>query len=287
MKRDLAIGMCTALFISAAHAEVPRWVVSDADSTMTLFPTIHILPDDLDWESEAMLTALNNAEEVWFELLPSEVNDQALMQQLAIKHGLSPQLPLSKRLDKETYGKFSQVATELGLAPAQLGPMRPWLAGVTLAVTDLIRDGFSPDAGVEMVLAKKVDSDRHRGLETADQQLGFFASLSPEVEKAFLIQTIDEIGKNAEELRGLATAWADGDVSRIEALILTSIRDVSTELYETLIVARNEAWAERLTLELQGSGTDFVAVGGGHLVGADGLPGLLAARGYKVEGPGF
>lgn len=287
MRRLLTSGASLFLAAGSAWAEPPRWVVRDADSTMTLFPTIHILPDDLSWQSEPLMRALTEADEVWFELVPSEMKNQALMQELTIKFGISPDVPLSERLDTETYAKFSKAAEGLGLSPEQLEPMRPWLAGLTLAVTDLMRDGFNPEAGVEMVLSEEVPAERHRGLETAEEQLGFFASLPPEVEKAFLIQTIDEIGKNADDLRRLAEAWADGDVSGIEDMILSGIRDVSQELYDTLIITRNKAWAQRLEVEMEGSGTDFVAVGGGHLVGEQGLPALLAQRGYEVEGPGF
>jgi len=34
---------------------------------------------------------------------------------------------------------------------------------------------------------------------------------------------------------------------------------------------------------MKGSGTDFIAVGAGHLVGEDGVPAMLKARGYDVK----
>jgi hypothetical protein len=48
-------------------------------------------------------------------------------------------------------------------------------------------------------------------------------------------------------------------------------------------VRRNEAWVETLLRELEGSGTDFVAVGAGHLLGAEGLVERLRAQGVRVE----
>jgi len=54
-------------------------------------------------------------------------------------------------------------------------------------------------------------------------------------------------------------------------------------LYNVMFKNRNEAWAETLDLEMQGSGVDFVAVGAGHLVGEDSVPQMLMERGYKVE----
>jgi hypothetical protein len=54
-------------------------------------------------------------------------------------------------------------------------------------------------------------------------------------------------------------------------------------LFEVVFVRRNEAWVETLLRELEGSGTDFVAVGAGHLLGAEGLVERLRAQGVRVE----
>ncbi|MEM1381072.1 MAG: TraB/GumN family protein [Pseudomonadota bacterium] len=269
-----------------AYAQPPMWVVSDDDSTLTLIPTIHILPDETEWRSAQMQQAIDAAEEVWFEVLPAQLNDEVLIRRLMRRYGVSKDVTLPERLGEETYQRLAELTAELGIPIENLASFRPWLVAVTLAVKDLTRDGFSPDAGVEAVLARDVPVDKHRGLETLDQQLGFFATFSPELEEAFLVQTMDEIGKGAEQLRQLVDAWSKGDVSAIETLIITNIRDVSEELYTTLLVERNKAWTEKIIAELDGSGTDLVAVGAGHLVGADGVPEMLRKRGYRVSGPG-
>jgi uncharacterized protein YbaP (TraB family) len=55
-------------------------------------------------------------------------------------------------------------------------------------------------------------------------------------------------------------------------------------LYDALLKRRNLAWADRLAQELaDGSGVELVNVGALHMVGDDGLPALLAARGFTVE----
>lgn len=263
----------------------PFWTVSDADSTMILFPTIHILPDGLEWRSEEMDAALADAGEVWFEVSQAELTDQALVQAITAEFGLSPDRPLSERLDEETYAEFSRAAEGLGIPPQQIDAFRPWLAAVTLSVVDLQRAGFNPAAGVETILAAGVEDERERSLETAREQFGFFGGLSEEVEIAFLKSTLAEMERAPEQLRDFAEAWAGGDISTLEGFVVDNIRRVSEDLYQVLLVQRNENWADILERELEGSGTDFVAVGAGHLVGEDGLPTLLEARGYTVTGP--
>jgi uncharacterized protein YbaP (TraB family) len=273
--------------MASSEGGAPFWTVSDENSTVTLFPTIHFLPEDLEWRSAEMEEALAEAEEVWFEVLPAQLNDQAAMQRILPQYGLSPDMPLSERLDEETYARLETVATDLGLPMAQMEPMRPWLAAVTITAMDLMRDGFQPGSGVEMVLGQEVDDSREKAFETVEEQFGFFANLDPEVEVAFLESTLEDIDNGQEELREFAEDWAQGDVSGLEDFIITGIRDVSEDLYQVLLVERNRRWTDALVTELEGSGTDFVAVGAGHLIGEDGVPEMLAARGYTVEGPGF
>ena len=53
---------CSGAKESSTQSELPpqppMWVVSDADSEITLYPTIHILPDGVTWKSEAMTCLL-------------------------------------------------------------------------------------------------------------------------------------------------------------------------------------------------------------------------------------
>ncbi|MEM1409628.1 MAG: TraB/GumN family protein [Pseudomonadota bacterium] len=260
-------------------------MVTDDDSRVVLFPTIHILPPELEWQDQSIKDALFRADEVWFELLPSEATNERRMQQLAVKYGVDPQGSLKDKLDDKTYKEFSLAARRLGMLPEQLDTLRPWLAAITLITADLIADGFDPGAGAEMVLAQQVPVSKHRAFETADEQLALFAALSPELELALLQQTLEEIGRSGSELRQLATAWSEGDLSSLEELTIRSLKDVSEELYQSLLVRRNEAWAEQLAEEMKGSGDVFIAVGGGHLVGDDSLPKLMKSRGYAVVGP--
>ena len=54
-------------------------------------------------------------------------------------------------------------------------------------------------------------------------------------------------------------------------------------LYDALLKRRNEAWAEALAAEMDKPGVELVAVGALHMAGADGLPALMAARGFQVR----
>ena len=54
------------------------------------------------------------------------------------------------------------------------------------------------------------------------------------------------------------------------------------ELREALMDGRNRAWVERIAAAIAAGSKPFVAVGAAHMLGAQGLPALLAERGYTV-----
>jgi hypothetical protein len=80
----------------------------------------------------------------------------------------------------------------------------------------------------------------------------------------------------------MTAAWERGDLDTLERFVVDNMREHYPELYATLFVERNGAWVDTLVRELEGAGVDFVVVGAGHLLGADGLLAQLRARGYAV-----
>jgi uncharacterized protein len=61
---------------------------------------------------------------------------------------------------------------------------------------------------------------------------------------------------------------------------------VAPASYRRLIIERNARWARLLARVARNQpGVTVVVVGAGHLVGPAGVPSLLRARGFRVEGP--
>jgi uncharacterized protein YbaP (TraB family) len=77
-------------------------------------------------------------------------------------------------------------------------------------------------------------------------------------------------------------AWQSGNEEELDKLINQTMKAKNEEVWTEIILRRNERFADKIGDRLQGSGTAFVAVGAGHLCGSDGLPQLLARRGFTV-----
>ncbi len=291
-KAFTAVLAALAQFGGCASGEAQRaapgpalFVARDADSTLYLYGTIHLRRAGDPWGSAAVDAALGASEEIWTELEMTPEND-ARVQQLALQMGMAPAgRGLSTWLSPEEAERLSQTAQRLGLQPQALEPMQPWLAGLTLTILPMVQAGYDPNAGVDRAIDAFGDAHgKHmRAFETPEQQLGFFAGLSPDVQRQMLLEAIDEAEKGPAVLDELSAAWERGEIDMLERLLNDDLRAEYPEVYAALISQRNAAWIATLTAELQGSGVDFVAVGAAHLVGDDGLVAQLRARGVRVE----
>lgn len=273
--------------LAVEEAAPAMWRVTDADSDYVLFGTFHILPPGLNWRGDALNAAFENADAIYFEVDADTPEAAQKTVNTVMMQGFNKQgVTLSGMLEPTDTQKLKEITGEVGLPFAAIDPMRPWYAFLTLSVQFIVNQGFDPGAGADMILSKEAKAAHKnvRFFETIDQQLGFFTTLTPEVEKDLLVLTIHDWDKQESEFDELFRAWAKADTGLIDEQMNEDMRKQAPEAYEKLIVARNKAWAEELDAALKAeSGTGFVAVGAAHLVGGKtSLPALLAAKGYTV-----
>lgn len=277
------VGGLVLLFSGAAFAEPAIWAVRDRDSTVFLFGTIHVMKPGTEWRSRRFDDAFKGADQLILEVDNPE--DQAAVLPLIREHGLSPDRPLSVLLSAEDLARLDAAAQSVGLRAAQLDPMRPWLASLSLAAAPLRRAGYDPASGIDPVLRADALAAGMTiaGLETLDQQVRLLAGFPEEGQLAYLLRSLDDFDDGAAQLERLVEAWLAGDVVAIEQIGLRPMREVGERVYQALLVERNRAWADRISLILDDTGTAFIAVGALHLAGEDSVQRMLEDRDLTVE----
>jgi uncharacterized protein YbaP (TraB family) len=265
-----------------ARADPAMWVVRDADSTLYLLGTSHMVKPGTAWRSDKLDAAFAASEDVWLET--SGLDETVKVQALVIRLGLDPKHPLSTKLTPEIDVRLKEVAAQAGVDGRILQPMRPWLAALTIVATPLLKAGYDPKQGVDQVLERDTAAanKKLRTFETPEEQIKFFANLPQEVELAFLSQSLVEAETVISSIEQMTAAWLAGDVEGLDADLMAQMQAEAPEIYDALIVQRNAAWTDALAKRLEGKGTSFVAVGAAHLSGAEGLPERLKARGFEV-----
>jgi len=259
------------------------WVIRDADSTLYLFGTVHVLRPTTAWGSPRVDAAFDSADQIWFEI--SNPDDQAAIVPLIQQRGISPDRPLSSLLTAEEMTALNAAAAAAGMPAGQIDVFRPWFAGLVLSIAPSLKAGYDPQSGVETILKARAEAAGKpiSGLETIDKQVGILAGLSEADQLAFLRSLLEAWEDATVELDRMVGAWATGDVALLEEIAVDEMQAESPVIYDALLVRRNTDWANQIQTMLEGSGTVFIAVGAAHLAGDDSVQEILEARGVDVE----
>lgn len=271
-----------AIAQTTVDADPALWVVKDADTTVYLFGTVHVLKPGLSWFDEGVKAAYDKSGEVVLELIQP---DAATMQAAVMAKAVDADgPPLTQKLSPDAAAAYGEALGSLGMPPAALDKFEPWFAAMTLAVLPLQKFGYDPNSGVEKTLAATVKADGKTlgALETLDQQLGFFDSLPEPLQIEFLESTVEGMPQFEKMMGDMVSLWAKGDAEGLAVLMNDAMRE-TPELAKLLLADRNARWAEWVDARMDKPGTVFVAVGAGHLAGPDSVQAMLRKRGIKTE----
>jgi uncharacterized protein YbaP (TraB family) len=206
------------------------------------------------------------------------------MQPLILQLGIDAAHPLSSRLTPDQLAKLNKAAAGVPGGEAMLEPMKPWLAGMMLSLAPVMQAGYDPNTGVELQLKPEfTKADKPvKGFETMEQQIHYFADMSDKAQLDFLVSELDDADTAVDKFKELVAAWYSGDTNKLDALNNADFRGKYPDLFQLLVVKRNQNFVTQIQHLIKGDGVTFVAVGVGHLVGKDGVPAMLEKQGYKV-----
>jgi uncharacterized protein YbaP (TraB family) len=265
---------------AASDADPALWVVKDADTTIYLFGTIHVLRPGLSWFDEAVRKAFDSSATLVLEMVEP---DAATQQKVVLAKAFDPAAaPLTTQLPPNYRAAFAKAMADGGMAAATYDRMRPWFASITLSILPVEKLGYDPANGPEKVLvqAARAAGKQVAGLETFAGQLGLFDGLSHAAQLRLLESTLDELPDAPGTMARMVDDWARGDPEALAGEMNDSLKD-SPEVADALLVQRNRRWAGWIAQRMKTPGTVFVAVGAGHLAGPQSVQRQL--RAYRLK----
>lgn len=274
-----------ALNAAPAAALPPVWTVRDADSEIVIFGSVHVLPEGLQWRPFALDKALSQADDLWFETPVDEASSLAALRESSTYGFLANDKSLSPMLSRVGRARLAKVAAALEIPLERLERMRPWYAELTLSAALYNESGAGVAQGVEQTLSRSAPKAQRRAFETPAEQIAFFANAPLGDQIASLEQTLKQIDQRPGDYQALVRAWMAGDTRALDKEAVQPLKKSAPRLYKLLVAERNARWADRIADRMAGQGRTVIVVGVGHLVGKDGLPARLRAKGLKVEGP--
>lgn len=281
-----AIGLATLpVAVSAKDAAKTGpalWVVKDEDTTIFLFGSVHVLKPGTVWFEKDVKAAFDRSDELMLEVV--EPAPEAMAKAVAAI-GVDPDgPPLTEKLTLEARTKYQQAMADIGIPWQALEKFEPWMAALTLAVAPLGKLGYDDKAGVEKTLttAAQAAGKPISGLETVEGQLGIFDMLPEEQQIVFLNSTVDDMPKMGDEFAELIADWQAGKPDALAAL-MNDTMDATPEIAKALLYDRNARWAQQIKARMDKPGTVFIAVGAGHLAGAQSVQDQLKGLGIASQ----
>ena len=267
-----------------AHAASPVWAIHGDHNTVYLAGSVHLLKASDSALPAAFDRAYSGSRTLVMELDLGKVDPMAAATWMA-GHGMLPEdSSLRKVIGDARYQRVSTEATRLGVPMEMIDRFAPWVLGLQLMELQYAKDGFDSQSGVEQQLEHRAQADGKptAGLETLEEQLGFFEVLSPEQQAKFLDLVLNDLHDVESDTQSVVTAWRAGDATRLAALLSDEYKQFPA-LYRSLVTERNKHWEPQIEQLLHDKDNYFVVVGALHLVGESGLLELLRKGGFKVE----
>jgi hypothetical protein len=269
----------------AAHPAL--WTVHGPKGTAYLLGSIHILPPNMNWHTPEIDAAMKASDVFVFEIPMDDSTKQEIGDFVRDNGFLPSGTTLPSLLNRQALKNYNAALALTHVPPDVLVNRRPWLAALVLDVSYMGQRHLSPDSGVDRkVYAEAVaqGGKTFRAFETPEQQFRLLMPSSRKLEIGEFDSSLLEILHDQGSIGNLVDAWADGDVKRLAALARSDFKG-HPEVEKALFDDRNRNWVGQIGKMLDEPHTFFITVGAGHLAGPKGVPALLRAEGYKVDGP--
>jgi len=271
---------------SVIHAHPALWHVQGPKGEAYLFGSIHLLPKNLNWHTKQVNTAINRANVFVFEVSTDD-QAQAEIRALIAKEGmLGPGQSLRAMLPPASQTDYDADLVKAQLSPESVDHEKPWLASLQLLIAEGTAKHYSADAGVDNAVMA-IAARRHkpsRYFETIEQQFSLLAGSADKLQLSEFESDLKDFGQSDDDLGSMVEAWKNGQEDKLAGLMNADLAD-DPEMKKALLTDRNQSWVGQIETMLTEKQIFFITVGAGHLAGPDGVPAMLRAAGYRVEGP--
>lgn len=213
-----------------------------------------------------------------------KLDAQKVMQVTLAKAAFTDGRTLSQVISPETKKAFEAAAKSLGIGPEAFEPFQPWFAAVSLASVAVQKSGYDTEKGIDRHFLKKAGKRKVVELESLEQQIGLFAGFTIPEQDLLLRHALADVDVMGKEIGHMLDAWQRGDLAMLEKILTESVREHPEvkPVMDAVIGKRNRTMAAGIEKLLATKEVEFVVVGAGHVVGADGIVELLRKRGFTV-----
>ena len=275
------------------NAHPALWTIYGPKGKAYMLGSIHVLPPNVQWKTPEIMKAIAAADTFVFEIpLDHQDQDTLKIQEVQKKvmdqNGmLPPGQSLRGLLPEAMKADYDKALDDLSISPAYIDRLQPWLAALVLENAQFFRSDFEAMLGVDRQVYQMASAAKKatRGFESLEDQL---ALITPEEQQAGVAELGEQVGSalkhdGTKKVDAMVAAWARGDTAALSRMSADAF-DKDPTLKKGILDNRNKRWVGELKTMLAEQHVYFVTVGAAHLAGPGGVPALMRAAGYRVEG---
>lgn len=245
-----------------------------------LFGTHHLIGAKFADTMKVLQEKFKSTDAVVGEIVMDSTTQTKMAPFLVMKNNtLDSLLTKSEYKEVEDYFKSKQPGFEL----KQLNNFKPAMVAIMMMLferPDMLKDiGEGMDDSFQKY-AKKNGKSLY-GLETAEYQGALLFDSDLQKQKKALLKSIREVDKSKQKMEELKTYYITQDIDKLTERFKNQDEE-SKEFMTELLKNRNKRWLDQLPALMQKQSL-FIAVGAGHLVGAEGLIKGLQLKGYILK----
>lgn len=246
-----------------------------------LFGTVHIVcaPDMLPMKK--LNEYLDRTDRLVLELDMDNQGEMASLQKSLLMPGGKS---LADYLKPEQLAKVDELTKKmLGLPIEQVKNLRPLMLQVMLISSPKVM-GCNPPASYDLAFLQSAVQKKKpvEGLETIASQIEALDSQPMERQAELLFEMALRPEKAFADFKKLLETYKTQNSDALYDLINIQMPEKDRAFQTRLLDARNMDWIPKIEKFIK-ENSAFIAVGGGHLGGKNGVVNLLKAKGYRVQ----
>jgi uncharacterized protein YbaP (TraB family) len=275
--------------VLATSAESPEhffWSVAKDKDTLWVLGSVHMARNDIYPLAPLIEDHFKNSQVLAVEADITEADVMATML-LIQKYGMVPKgESLQKKLKPAVYQKLDSVLTDWKVTIPMLQMRRPWLVALELTQKGLEREQMLAQNGIDLYFLNKAKGQKKIvALENPEDQFKIFGELNEVQDEALLSRSLEELSVARPYMDSLFGYWQRGDTQAMTDLVLADLQAMPEmkEFVYKMFDERNVKMAQKAEGLLKSGQKVFMVVGAAHLCGPQGIPTLMAQKGYRVK----
>jgi len=263
------------------------WRIQKDGRTSYLYGTVHVGQSDWVFPGPRVSQALRASNVVALEL---DMLDPAVVQAMQTGLASAPR----RELPAAVMARLKAQVKAACLSDDMLNAMSPEMLVATLVLLSARREGLEAAWGIDIVYAGLARGMKRPvvSLETPAQQLAVLQGRTAAETQEMVEDSLNELEGTTLRamIRRLAWDWAEGrldDLALYEQWCECLTTPAQREMSARMLDERNPLMADKIDALHAGGQSVFTAVGSLHMIGPQGLPTLMAKRGYRVERVAF